>query len=69
LNETPTSSQTEHLSKITVAGEPAVVGLNVEVIPFNGAAGSMWVATVPEPAAGVALLIGLTAMSLRRRRA
>ena len=64
-NETPAAFTSEHLSKITVDGEPAVAGVNILINPFNGAAGSA-ITVIPEPSA--LGLMGLSALVLFRRR-
>jgi len=45
LNETPAAFESEHLGKITVNGFPAVVVVNLQVDPFNGALGAQVRAT------------------------
>ena len=67
LAETPAAFTSEHLSKITVDGSPAVDGVNITISPFNGALGST-ISVIPEPS-GIALL-GLAgiAMIFRRRK-
>ena len=65
LLEDPTEFTNEHLSKLTVNGQPAVDGVNIQI----AAAGSGSVITViPEPA--TATLAGLAGLGLllRRRR-
>ena len=67
LAETPGQFTAEHLSKVTVNGAPAVEGVNIQIDPFNGAAGSL-ITVIPEPSSS--LLAGLAgfALVLRRRR-
>jgi hypothetical protein len=67
LAETPAAFITEHLSKVTVDGAPAVDGVNIQVSPFNGAAGSQ-VTVIPEPAGVAFLALASLALFSRRRR-
>ena len=63
LAETPADFETEHLSKITVNGAPAVIGVNLSVTPFNGEAGSQVQAlAIPEPSTAVLLAVGLLSL-------
>ena len=64
-NETPAAFTSEHLSKITVDGAPAVAGVNILINPFNGAGGSA-ITAIPEPSA--LGLVGFSALVLFRRR-
>lgn len=67
LAETPEQFTTEHLGKITVDGQPAVIGENIQLDPFNGSSGSM-ITVVPEPTTGVLMVVGLAAIGLLRRQ-
>ena len=67
LAETPAAFITEHLSKITVDGAPAVDGVNIQVSPFNGDAGSQ-VTVIPEPAGVAFLALASLAFFSRRRK-
>jgi len=69
-NETPDDFIAEHLSKLNVFGQLAVLGFNLRVVPFNGTAGSQVSAIVPEPASlslALAALVGLLVFSRRIR--
>lgn len=67
-NETEAAFTTEHLSKFTVDGAPAVIGSNISVVS-NGANGSIVtaIAAVPEPSSALLGAIALLAFARRKR--
>jgi len=56
----------DHVGQFTVNGDPAVVGVNVQVTAFNGALGSV-VTAIPEPSTLVLLLLGAVGTLIARR--
>lgn len=66
-NETPDAVIAEHLDKFTVYGQPAELGVNLDIVPFNGTSGAQ-LFLIPEPATCVLLGLGLVAVARRRRR-
>lgn len=66
-NETPAAFTTEHLSKVTVDGAPAVDGVNIMIEAFNGASGSR-VTVIPEPTSTLLITLGGLAFVVRRRK-
>lgn len=64
-NETVNAFTTEHLSKFTVNGNPAVVGSNLIVLS-DGGAGST-VTAVPEPSSMIFSAIALLGLARRKR--
>jgi hypothetical protein len=67
LAETPAQFTNEHLGKVTVDGTPAVAGVNIQIDPFNGAAGSV-ITVIPEPSSAALLSLAGLALVFRRRK-
>ncbi len=69
-NESPSQFVNEHLHKISVRGQPAVLGENLRITSFNGTSGArITAAIVPEPSSVLLLglgLLGLLAATLKR---
>ena len=65
LAETPAAFMAEHLGKLTINGQAAVDGVNIEINTFNGASGSI-ITVIPEPSTSV--LVGLAGLALLSRR-
>ena len=65
--ETPAQFTTEHLSKVTVNGAPAVDGVNIVIEAFNGASGSR-ITVIPEPSSSLLIVLGGLAFTARRRQ-
>jgi hypothetical protein len=68
LGRTITKVESEHLSKFTVNGEAAVLGININI--FTNGDGFTTVQAVPEPqtAALISGMLALTAIMIRRRK-
>ena len=68
LNETPGAFATEHLSKVTVDGAPAVDGVNIMIESFNGNLGSrITVIPIPEPSSILLSALAGFGLLIRRR--
>ncbi|WP_435896078.1 PEP-CTERM sorting domain-containing protein [Oceaniferula spumae] len=65
-NEDTAAFTSEHLSKITVNGAPAVIGVNLSVVS-DGDTGVI-VTVIPEPSSAALLGLGGLALVLRRRK-
>ena len=65
-NETVAAFTNEHLGKVKVNGQPAVIGTNIQVVS-DGANGSI-VTVIPEPSSTALLGLAGLAFILRRRK-
>ena len=65
-NETVADFTSQHLGKVKVLGQPAVIGTNIQVVS-NGTGGSI-VTVIPEPSSTALLGLAGLAFILRRRK-